>query len=72
MKNGMYLQDNGKTLLVKSSRQLLVLTQEDVEHAVIGDWDVLLKALKRGKSEQRTQANEQRYQKWVDQGRPTK
>lgn len=71
MKNGMYLQDDGKTLLVKNSRQLLVLTQEDIEHAVKYDWDVMLRALKRGKSEQRTQQNEQRYREWVNQGRQT-
>ena len=67
MKNGMYLQDDGKTLLVKSTRQLLVLSQEDIEHAVKMDWDVMLRALKRGKSELRTQQNQQRYEKWVNQ-----
>lgn len=67
MKNGMYLQDNGKTLLVKSTRQLLVLSQEDIEHAVKMDWDVMLQALKRGKSELRIQQNQQRYEKWVNQ-----
>lgn len=70
MKKGMYLQDNGKTLLVKNTRQLLVLTQEDIEHAVAMDWDVMLRALKRGKSEQRIQQNQQRYEKWVNQGDP--
>lgn len=72
MKNGMYLQDNGKTLLVKSTRQLLVLSQEDIEHAVQMDWDVMLRALKRGKSEQRIQANQQRYEAWKNHEKPTK
>lgn len=72
MKNGMYLQDDGKTLLVKSTRQLLVLSQEDIEHAVQMDWDVMLRALKRGKGELRIQQNQQRYEKWVNQDDPTK
>ena len=71
MKHGMHLQDNDKTLLVSSTRQLLVLSQEDIEHAVVRDFDVYMKALKRGKSELRYQKNEERYEKWVNQGKPT-
>lgn len=69
MKHGMYLQDG--MLLVSGKRQLLVLSQEDVEHAVVRDWDVYMKALKRGKSELRIMKNEQRYEKWRNQGNPT-
>lgn len=69
MKHGMYLQDD--KLLVSGKRQLLVLSQEDIEHAVVRDWDVYMKALKRGKSELRIMKNEERYEKWLNQETPT-
>ena len=69
MKHGMYLQDD--KLLVSGKRQLLVLSQEDIEHAVVRDWDVYMKALKRGKSELRIMKNEERYEKWLNQGTQT-
>ena len=71
MKHGMYLQDDNKTLLVSSTRQLLVLSQKDIEHAVVRDFDVYMRALKRGKNELRCRKNEERYEKWKNQGKPT-
>lgn len=58
-------------MFVSGKRQLLVLSQDDIEHAVVRDFDVYMKALKRGKSELRIMKNEERYAKWQDQGTQT-